>query len=532
MTPAAFDLLARALLEAVGDTAIRVLPIAGVTALAMIVFRRQPARFRLTAWTVVLCAALALPLVPAWSISVPVVPVVKEHNPPSPSARALPATSVPSHEPVALTTVETARTNWSWPTVAAAIYLIGVALLLFQGFIGWWTTRRLRLSAQAVTDADTLARIDRCSSKSGLKTSPHLLESPDLFVPVTMSVRRPIVILPMDWRSWPEGKLEAVLAHELAHIARCDVLRQRVSLFYRALVWFSPLSWWLHQHLADLADQASDDAALEAGIDPVTYAGTLVDFFARLQPGAGRALWHVAMASRADTDAANRVERILNWKGGTIMSRSKLSLVVVGLITLPVVGLSATVRLAASQATVLPVPPVWQPVSSQGISSLRPTRATLEHSSPARVTATQTGKKTETGRESAPASAVSPQTQDDFGKGAYESNTRGLVAPKIVKNPMPKYTPEAMRAKVQGKVVVEIIIGTDGTVEKARIQPVPDGLSGLSWRPDATGDGPAGIKQLGESALATAREWTFEPGMLNGQPVRVRVSLVLEFRLH
>ena len=71
---------------------------------------------------------------------------------------------------------------------------------------------------------------------------------------------------------WSAATIDAVLAHELAHIERRDALTQRVTLVYLALFWFSPFSWWLHQHLAQLAEQASDEVALDSGaeFDPST----------------------------------------------------------------------------------------------------------------------------------------------------------------------------------------------------------------------------------------------------------------------
>jgi len=79
----------------------------------------------------------------------------------------------------------------------------------------------------------------------------------------------------------------------------------------------------------------------------------------------------------------------------------------------------------------------------------------------------------------------------------------------------PRYTPDGMRQKLQGTVTVDVIIGTDGTVTKARIQVSLDKATGLD-----------------EAALTAARQSTFTPGTLQGQPVPVHTFLVLEFRLH
>ncbi len=68
----------------------------------------------------------------------------------------------------------------------------------------------------------------------------------------------------------------------------------------------------------------------------------------------------------------------------------------------------------------------------------------------------------------------------------------------------PKYTSAAMRAKVQGQVVVQAVVGTDGSVEKARV------ILGLD--PD-----------LDEQALIAIRQWSFQPGNLDGRAVPVAV---------
>ncbi len=56
-----------------------------------------------------------------------------------------------------------------------------------------------------------------------------------------------------------------------------------------------------------------------------------------------------------------------------------------------------------------------------------------------------------------------PAQEDDFLKGAYAADTQGLVKPKAIHSVMPRYTADAMRAKIQGRVKVQVVVGTDGT---------------------------------------------------------------------
>ena len=65
------------------------------------------------------------------------------------------------------------------------------------------------------------------------------------------------ILLPADYGEWSAAKLNAVLAHEEAHIARGDFFVQLAALIHCALFWFSPFAWWLQTKLAEIAETAS-----------------------------------------------------------------------------------------------------------------------------------------------------------------------------------------------------------------------------------------------------------------------------------
>ena len=80
-------------------------------------------------------------------------------------------------------------------------------------------------------------------------------ESDRVASPVTLGIARPAIVLPGDWRQWDGAKLDAVLAHELSHIRRHDPAVQMLSAIHRALLWHSPLSWFLHRRIVRLGDR-------------------------------------------------------------------------------------------------------------------------------------------------------------------------------------------------------------------------------------------------------------------------------------
>ena len=164
-----------------------------------------------------------------------------------------------------------------------------------------------------------------------------------LSVPLMLGVREPAILLPTGWRKWDDEEFAAVLAHELSHVERHDALWQRLALIHRAIFWFSPLAWWLERHLADLSEQASDEAALAGGADRTRYAETLLGFFAELEAAPERVWWHgVAMAKAGQ--AEKRVERILAWRNAMSNRLTKALAIWLVICAAPVVALTASVH--------------------------------------------------------------------------------------------------------------------------------------------------------------------------------------------
>jgi TonB family protein len=115
-----------------------------------------------------------------------------------------------------------------------------------------------------------------------------------------------------------------------------------------------------------------------------------------------------------------------------------------------------------------------------------------------------------------PQAPVASQTSDEeFLKGSYAADTPGLITPVVKYSPKPRYVPDAMRAKIQGTVELQVIVDQTGHVARARVTKSLDQVYGLD-----------------DPALNVAKQWTFEPGRLNGEAVPVAVALSLSFRLH
>jgi protein TonB len=110
-------------------------------------------------------------------------------------------------------------------------------------------------------------------------------------------------------------------------------------------------------------------------------------------------------------------------------------------------------------------------------------------------------------------SGLGPGSGGGTGGGAYHPGS-GVTMPHLLKEVKPQYTSDAMRAKVQGVVLVECVVNTEGGVEQVKVIRSLDQTFGLD-----------------EQAMRAARQWRFSPGLRFGQPVPVIITIELSFTL-
>jgi TonB family protein len=89
-----------------------------------------------------------------------------------------------------------------------------------------------------------------------------------------------------------------------------------------------------------------------------------------------------------------------------------------------------------------------------------------------------------------------------------------VTLPRVLREVKPQYTADAMRAKVQGTVWLECVVMQDGSVADIRIVRSLDSVFGLD-----------------QEAIKAARQWKFVPGLRNGEPVPVLITIELQFTL-
>ena len=96
----------------------------------------------------------------------------------------------------------------------------------------------------------------------------------------------------------------------------------------------------------------------------------------------------------------------------------------------------------------------------------------------------------------------------------YEAGTNGVILPTLIRDVRPNYTAEALRNGIQGTVVLSAVVLPDGTVGEVTVTRSLDTTFGLDAQ-----------------AVLAAKQWLFNPGMKDGRPVAVRVTIEMTFTI-
>ena len=132
------------------------------------------------------------------------------------------------------------------------------------------------------------------------------------------------------------------------------------------------------------------------------------------------------------------------------------------------------------------------------------------------------------------ASAVPLQSTPGPAKAAVDTADKASGAePRIVRKVNPAYPAEAKAEKVEGSFLIDIVIGTDGSVRDARV--VASAPSVERRREIESHKGtPAAIEgdaRLAAAALDAVRSWVYEPVVRSGKPVEVKATVTVNFKL-
>ncbi len=297
-------------------------------------------------YAVACLALLACVLVPAWrllhAVGASASPVHAEAIAPdlNVTIAAAHAPAVPAFKTLAaLPPLPDGALPW-----VVAFWAAGVVMLALRMACGLWWVRRLR--AHALADrSDWQQRLDALAQRMGIGRVVALKIVADGDSPLSAGWWKPVVLLPAALAMrMPTHLLEALLAHELAHIRRHDYLVNLLQGTVEVLLFYHPVTWWLSRQVRIEREQVADDIAASALETPrhLALALSQLDRYATPFPAFAQAAHGGQLMSR--------IQQLVRPDRRTIGT-------IGGIVALPLLGLAAA-GLVFAQVHSAPIAPV------------------------------------------------------------------------------------------------------------------------------------------------------------------------------
>ncbi len=197
-------------------------------------------------------------------------------------------------------------------------WLLGVFGLSTWHLGGWAQLQRMKRRLVSEVAAPLHARAAELAGRLGIRRAIGLWASPLIDVPAVVGWIKPVILLPVGAVSGLSvEQLEAILAHELAHVRRCDYLVNLAQTVVEILGFYHPAVWWVSHRIRDERENCCDDLAVQVCGDSRRYARALTSL---------EELRHVARASRPrvrEEEARARCPRhtAVAASGGSLVGR-------------------------------------------------------------------------------------------------------------------------------------------------------------------------------------------------------------------
>ncbi|HYO84636.1 MAG TPA: M56 family metallopeptidase [Bryobacteraceae bacterium] len=437
--------------------------------------------------------------------------------------------------------------SFDWHAALVWIWAIGAAIALARLLIAL-----RRVTASALPAPERISeRGQILATELGVARAVQYCQSPHAGIAETHGWLRPTIVVPPESADWDDERLDLVLRHELTHIVRHDWPVTVAASLSASLHWFNPLASYALNSLFQERELACDDDVLRQGVDGCDYATHLLGIVAGRQVNVQHPSVAMAQTSHLETRIRSLVSSDLIRGGvnmhvkigaGTVAAGVLLMAAAVQAPAQGTAGLSGTVTDASSarvpSASVvvrdlasarteivltnaagefafasLPAGEYAVEVAKRGFKLWTQDKVTLVAGSAQNVSVMlDVGMLREVmdingARSAAPAPPVTSAGPQRIRVGG------NVQAAKLVKSVRPNYPAHLKEAGVQGSVLMDAVIGRDGTVRDLKVV-------NTQVHPDLAG-----------VALETTRLWQYEPTYLNGVPVEILTKITMNFTL-
>ncbi len=198
-----------------------------------------------------------------------------------------------------------------WMSYAVLAWLAGVYMFTLRTLGAWMLLIRMRRQRAESIAGDLLQTCLTLQRRLGVSRAVRFVCSKAAESPAVLGWWRPVVVLPLSaLAGLSPWQVEAIIAHELAHIKRWDGLVNIFQIATETLLFYHPAVWWVNRVIRNEREHCCDDVAVSACGNAPGYARAL----ALLEESRSTSVW--AMAANGGV-LTSRIGRLLGIKGPT-----------------------------------------------------------------------------------------------------------------------------------------------------------------------------------------------------------------------
>jgi len=378
------------------------------------------------------------------------------------------------------------------------VWSLGFALCLTRLSLGLAAARRLRLTGTMPASTEETHLFLTLCERIGIGRSVRLLRSAAVRVPAVVGWLRPVVLIPVGaFAGLSQVQVEAIFAHELAHIRRHDYLVGILQSIAESLLFYHPAVWWISHNIRKERELCCDDLAVSWTGDPILYAHALYQLAAR-HPN----LPAITLSANGGS-LTMRIRRLLNQDNPpAVQPFAALSVLALAFV---VAGVCFSSAQAQHSPTAIDRLNMIHAIT--GVRSAVETAAATKSN----LMVAKVDQPAQLALPTADLSAITVDDQQEEGKKSPPKVSPSVMAGQIITRVNPKYPEDARKARIQGTVVLHAIIGTTGDVMSLQVV-----------------SGPA---ELRNSAIEAVQQWKYKPYLLNGQPTEVDTTISVNYTI-
>jgi TonB family protein len=435
---------------------------------------------------------------------------------------------------------------------AALLYLAALAFFAIRLIIGLRQTVSLRRRSQPL-DLTGYVR-ESYHRYAQLFAVPRALiaASTEIASPITLGIQYPTLLLPphLDTTLLSED-LDAILAHEFAHMRRRDFAKNLLYQLLSLPIAFHPILWLTRSRISETRELICDAMAANAVAGRQRYARSLLRLAAQFSQSSHAPTPHAIGIFDAhpfknfERRVMNLTHHPIELRGTTRFAATALSVVLIGGACTSALAFRQQVAAPQPQTTTVP------PTIKIDLAPIRVVQPTIKLDlAPIRVAPSKVviGVPRPTVGQPAPSIKIEMADASDLNpvvkvltnvvvepaqikvhtnvhtdiKASTQTNTQtstesalhigaGDLAGNALTQPQPVYPADAKAAGIQGTVLLDAVIGKDGKISSLKLVSGPPELTKAAW--------------------AAVKQWTYKPYLLNGDPVAVETTITVNFAL-